>query len=290
MTEDVTIQGRDQEAALIGSILRKPAILDEMQETIKPDHFQYIPYRNVWEAMVELRTREMGIDTITVGDELERRGCLNNWSLHDKASSSGRVALTFLRELGQPINAKSYADNIIDYAAKRAAFQIINKAANWLQSGRRAGDILQDIEKQLSEIATTDSKASKHTMTISEAVTSAYLVTDSASQGNKNYIETGYKDIDNLITGLCAPDFTLVAARPGQGKTAFLASVIHNIINIYSPEIGKSLLLGKLIINFTVVNPQIGPLHLSKFHKIIHNFPDNVYRYCKGITGIISCT
>jgi replicative DNA helicase len=35
------------------------------------------------------------------------------------------------------------------------------------------------------------------------------------------------------MLGLSAPDFTIVAARPGVGKTAFLASVVYNIVRRY---------------------------------------------------------
>ena len=41
-------------------------------------------------------------------------------------------------------------------------------------------------------------------------------------------LTTGFKDLDNVITGLNKSDFLLVAGRPGMGKTSFCLNVAYN--------------------------------------------------------------
>lgn len=41
-------------------------------------------------------------------------------------------------------------------------------------------------------------------------------------------IKTGIQEIDSNISGLVAPDLIIIAARPGQGKTALALSITHN--------------------------------------------------------------
>jgi replicative DNA helicase len=42
-------------------------------------------------------------------------------------------------------------------------------------------------------------------------------------------ITTGLKQFDKILCGLVAPDLIVIAARPGQGKTALALSITHNI-------------------------------------------------------------
>ena len=42
-------------------------------------------------------------------------------------------------------------------------------------------------------------------------------------------VSTGFKDLDNLTSGLQKSDLILVAARPSMGKTAFTLNIAQNV-------------------------------------------------------------
>ena len=220
---------REQEAALIGAVLRRPMLLEELMAIIKPGAFEWQPYRKAWEAMLSLRIQEISLDTVTLADELERKNNLADWQLHDRPSNNGKSALSYLREMGQPQNARDYAANVVDYAAKRQLLEIASEMARYAANGRKAQDILTDIEKKLATVNTGNAIA-KSTITLRDAIRQAVQFTDDATNGKVKYTPSGYRDLDNIITGFMAPDMTIIAGRPGQGKTALLASIAQNIL------------------------------------------------------------
>ena len=229
--EDIRSQGRAEEAALIASCMRKPALLDEMKEIVFPAMFGWKAYQDAWESMLALQEQGSGIDPVTVGDELERRGRLELFIAHDITQFTGRAALSVVREHGIPANARTYAETVQDYAAKRELLRTATRLAEWATNGRRASDILADMEKELMKIhVTSSSKAAKHTAGLADAVLMAQERTDQARDGLISYIPTYFSDLDRLITGFSEPDLTIVAARPGMGKTAFMASVAMNAL------------------------------------------------------------
>jgi replicative DNA helicase len=224
------VSGRDEEAALIGSCLRRPQLFDELREIVKPESFGWAAYGHAWRAMLALCIEGQAIDTLTVGDELERKGNLDTFLAHDTAQWTGRAALSHIRDQGQPQNARTYAETVQDYSAKRELMGIANTLAMWSANGRRAHDILNDTEKKLAAVQVGSGKAARHAGTIKDAINRAYERTDKASRGEITYLPTGFTALDDIVTGFTSPDLWVVAARMKMGKTAFMSSVVWNII------------------------------------------------------------
>lgn len=244
---------RENEVGLLGAVMRDASSFDDLAETVKPEDFGWNCYGWAWQAMQKLRDSSMGIDTITVGDELERAGKLASFQI-EGGQFSGRAALSYIRENGDPRNAESYAYNIVDYSGKKKLEPIFAEGAMWAKNGRTTHNIITDITQRFSEIRTFDTKSAKHTQTLAEAVSEAYDHTDAASRGAIQFVTTGYKDLDDLLGGgLSAPDLYVVAARPGQGKTAMLASIAKNAaengkrIAIFSLEMKNSQIAMRLL-------------------------------------------
>jgi replicative DNA helicase len=243
----------DNEAGLLGSVLRDPECLEELCEIVETKDFGWDCYGWVWESMKSLHERGMGIDTITVGDELIRNGKLDGFNHHEK-TFSGRNALSKIRENGESRMAETYASKVKDYAAKREIEFHCSQWLDWSQNGRTANQIMQDMVIQLGQIRTFDSRAFEHTSTLANAVSEAYDHTDRASRGLIKFVPTGFKDIDALLSGgMTSPDLYVIAGRPGTGKTAFLVSVARNAalagkkIAIFSLEMENKQIAMRLI-------------------------------------------
>ena len=170
----------------------------------------------------------MGIDVITVGDELERNGMMADFGIGGK---SGRNALAYIREEGFPGNAPTYANNVLDYAAKRRQIELCKRGYQWAENGRSASEISKDLIAAFSDVRVPNHTADTHTMTLGEAVGVASDETIKSSEGGRKIVPTGFCDLDRLLDdGACAPDVHILAARPGQGKTALLLNMAHNAV------------------------------------------------------------
>lgn len=243
---------RENEIGLLGAVMRDPSRFDELAEIVSDGDFGWHCYGWAWKAMQSLCERGMGVDTITVGDELERSDRLATFAT-ENGQFTGRAALSYIRENGNPRNAESYAANIVDYSAKKFLDGVFAEGAMWSKNGRKAHDIIQDVAQRMAGIRTFDTKSAKHTQTLAEAVSEAYDHTDAAAKGEIEFVMTGYKDLDVLLGGMDAPGLYVVAARPGQGKTAFLVSVAKNVaeakkrVAIFTLEMKNSQIATRLL-------------------------------------------
>lgn len=240
------------EKAFIGSLLRKPALMEDVVELLGEAGMSWKPYTDAWRAMKSLHTAGLGIDTTTLADELARMGALDDFVSHDRPGISGRVALTDIRGEGRPESVKDYAALLLDYDAKRAITRIMSLGAEWASNGRAAGDILADLNKYLGDIRARDGQAALHTVTLADAVNSAMENTIKASRGELVTVPTGLHDLDRITGGLSGGDLIVVAGRPGHGKTAFLCTLAYNIskgktVAYFSLEMANNQIVMRLI-------------------------------------------
>lgn len=221
---------KENEVALLGAIMRDPKRFEGVAEIVTENDFSWACYAWAWKAIKSLHERRDGIDTVTVGDELARTNHLNDFTLDGEQGKVflGRAALSQIRENGNPRNAETYAQNVLDYSAKRQLSELAGMIATWSANGRTASDIITDTNGRMAAIRTYETKSARHTQSIKEAIKEASEHTEAASRGEIEYVMTGYQDLDALLGGMSAPDLYVIAARPGQGKTAFLASVAKN--------------------------------------------------------------
>jgi replicative DNA helicase len=249
MTIDIRPRSIELEQALIGAILRGGRATYERINFINSETFFYTSHQTVWRAIESIYKNGMQIDVIVVGDEIER---MNELSSVSESGISGRAYLSRLRANGDPHNIESYAEQVQDYSIKRRLQDYSGKIAYWSANGRRAKDIIADIEKQLSEI-TTYSATDEYTVSVSDAVSRAWDWTERASRGEIVGVPTGLADIDKIIGTMINGNVYIVAGRPGSGKTAFAVTVALNQakhgkrIGIFSLEMSSEQVAMRLI-------------------------------------------
>lgn len=232
----------NSEEALIGAIMRDGSVYVEAREIVRPENFANHAYSWVWQAAENLYSGGMSIDVITLGDELERMGKLNDFV---RGQWSGRALLSTLRQNGDPRSVTSYAENVQDLFVKRNLDLFFTKCVGWSKNGRRAKDILSDVNNELSRIVLYSSQ-DEYTVSMSIAASEAYDWTSAASRGEIVGTPTGFMDLDRILGSLYAGNVYIIAGRPGQGKTGFLLTVARSAakigkrVGIFSLEMSRS--------------------------------------------------
>jgi len=225
------MEERDVEQGLLGALLKKPDNFGSVSELVNEQAFSWLPYRDLFLAIKQLRAEGLGVDSITCGDTLDKMGKLQDFTLHNVVNSTGRNAIALIRQEGRAENAITYAKIAKNYGLNRTIIEIVSKGAEWATKGRNPAEIVADITNRLSTLDSGHKDDS--TITFNEAVSRAWDATEEAGKGNMSFLQTGFIDLDRLMIGLSQPDMTIVAARPGVGKTAFLATVVFNIMRTY---------------------------------------------------------
>jgi replicative DNA helicase len=242
----------EQEAALIGAVMVDQKQYDKVKDYVYPKTFDWIPYRHAWESIESLIDKGMGVDVITVGDELDGMGKLDSFQTHH-TKIRGRMGLDILRSESTPQNAMTYAGKVVNYAAKRAYLPALEQAGVRCLNGWDANHVKSELFLDLDAIPTWGGKAVKNTVNLSDALSLAEDRTDRASRGEIVTVPTGFIDFDDLLGGgLEAPDFMIVAGRPGTGKSSMLTTIALNVaktkrVALFSLEMGAQQIAMRMI-------------------------------------------
>lgn len=207
------LASNDAEDSLIGACIRNPKALDALEGLCEQDFTQ--PHaRAAFRAIRGLANQNRRVDLVTVVEAVE--------------CASKRVSdmPVYLSNCAQktPVwaNAGEYAAIVKELSIRR---RIVDVSA---QISRGALDRSQDCAKTLDDarLALADIVVSRHaTQGISDVLANAYAYVVGVASGDIRPIPTGLACIDDTIGGLYRGEYTIVAARPSVGKSAFAASI-----------------------------------------------------------------
>ena len=219
MEERIPPQNLDAEKSVLGAVMLSNDALMDVMEVVRPDDFYNNNNREIFSAVCKLNQEGSPVDTITVSEELKKRAVLE--------SVGGRVYVASLAaDVPSTSNAVEYARIIAEKATLRRLIekggQISEKSYD---SDASASEVLEFAEKEIFEIG--QKRQRKDFVHIKDVLMDNIEAIDKASQmeGNLTGMTTGFKDLDELTSGLQKANMIIVAARPAMGKTAFALSM-----------------------------------------------------------------
>jgi replicative DNA helicase len=239
----------DAERAVLGALLLEPAAYEAVvDQGLHPEHFYRPAHGIIFRVIAELHAAAEPIDTLTVVDELLRRGQLEQ--------IGGAAAISQLEALlPTAAHVGAYARLVREKSVLRS---LIENATQVVQSAyaqdRRVEEILDDAERSILEISQGNSK--KSIVPMHELVKRATQQLEKAFN-NKSAITgiaTGFRQLDYMTSGLQPGELIIVAARPSMGKTAFtlnlaahVAMRLHKPVMFFSLEMGADQLVQRLL-------------------------------------------
>jgi len=241
-------QNIEAEKSVLGGMLLDNKSAFEVSEILKDKDFYAKPHRLIFESILNLVGRDEPADLITLTNEMKGAGLL------DKIGGVSYLA-QIVDAVPTSANIKYYAKIVQEKATLR---EIIHAATQIASSGY---DENNDISTYLDD-------AEKTIFRVSEARYGGSLapikdvVRDSFAQIEKNYerkelitgLETGFKDLDKITSGLQASDLVIIAGRPAMGKTSFGLNIAEHIalqgrevVALFSLEMAREQLVTRLI-------------------------------------------
>lgn len=119
---DVPAGNPDAERALLGAIIIAPDTLPDVLLHVRPDDFWAEAHRAIFEAIRALYERNVVADQVTIADELNRQGRLED--------AGGDAAIFRLGDYApNSLNARHYADVVARTGDRRRAFHLIERYA-----------------------------------------------------------------------------------------------------------------------------------------------------------------
>ena len=248
MIERIPPHNDEAERSVLGSALLDKDALFDVVELLTADDFYNEAHKEIFKAVTDLYKKSAPVDVLTVSEELKRRNSLE--------MVGGRAYIAALSaDVPSTSNAAEYAKIISNKASLR---RLINTAGDIMQASYdenlETNTILDMAERQIFEIAQKGQKSDfAH---IKDVLLENINIIDKMSEmeGNLTGITTGFRDLDQLTSGLHRSDLIILAARPAMGKTAFALSVAQGAaikgaasVMIFSMEMSKEQLGQRLL-------------------------------------------
>jgi replicative DNA helicase len=217
----------DAEAAVLSAILLSREALDRVLEVLRPEHFYSDANGRIYEASTQLAVTGTPIDIVSVASFLRDREWL--------AQIGGASYLAQLAD-ATPAVAHVAAHAAVVYEKWRLR-QLIATCQRVAAEGYGDVGVVQEFidgtEQAIYQLARTSTKNSA--LPLNQVLRAAFQqITAAAERGDRiTGISTGYDRLDAKTAGLHAGDLTIVAARPGMGKTSF---VLNLAVNVASPR------------------------------------------------------
>jgi replicative DNA helicase len=238
----------EAERSILGAVLLDNHALNAAVEKLRADDFFLPQHRKIFERMVGLGEKQQAIDTITLMEDLTRRGELE--------SAGGIAYLSQLADgLPRVTNVEHYARIVKEKAVLR---NLIFSASAIQEQALAAGDdadvILDRAESAIFQLA--EDRVRAGLIGVKELVRENFERLERIfSEGRRiTGLATGYTDLDNQTAGLQPSELIILAARPSMGKTALALNIAENValrhrepVAIFSLEMSKESLLLRML-------------------------------------------
>lgn len=242
-------QSLDSEKAVLGSIMLRPGSLIELADKISPEAFYADKHKKIYEVMLELSIKNEPIDLISLSHKLKEKKMLD-------AIGGSRYLTELTHSVPSSTNAEYYADIVEQKYIYRRLIEAADKLAELgYDSGTQALEEVLDIaEKEIFSIS--DSPKRGKYLTLGNQLEEAWTRLEKLheNKGLLRGVPTGFKELDNMLSGFQNSDLVILAARPSVGKTtlaldfARLAATKHNIgVGIFSLEMSSQQLVDRML-------------------------------------------
>ncbi len=253
MATDTTLerplpQNIEAERSILGAVLLDNHALNAAVQVLKSEDFFLSQHRHIFERMVQLSEHQQAIDTITLMEDLNRRGELEaaGGVAYLSSLADGLPRVTNVEHYSRIVKEKSVLRNLIHSTAA------IQEQA--FASGEDADVILDRAESKIFQIAEDRVKAGL--IGVKDLVKDGFERLEKIfSEGRRiTGLATGYSNLDNETAGLQPSELIILAARPSMGKTALALNIAENVglrqrepVAIFSLEMSKESLLLRLL-------------------------------------------
>jgi replicative DNA helicase len=237
----------DAERSVLGAILIDNEAFNVAASVIEPRSFFRDAHRRIFERMVDLAERSSPIDLVTLKEELERAGELDD--------VGGPVYIASLVDgVPRATNVEYYARIVKEKFTLRSLIYSANKIlANAYEADQEADLILDEAESAIFSVAEDRIK--------SGFVPLRQLVHESFPKIEKLFehrqfvtgVASHLPDLDNMTRGFQPGDLVIVAARPSMGKTSLVLNICQHvatnggIAGFFSLEMSKEQLFMRLL-------------------------------------------
>jgi replicative DNA helicase len=216
-------QNLDAEESVLGAMMLSESAIEAASGTIDAGDFYRESHAKIYRAILELYQQGQAVDAITVADKLDERGEL------DEVGGKERI-----HELAALVpstsNAGHYARIVSEMATLRGLTLVGEQIQRlgWDRPGETP-ELVDRAEQMVFDLAQHRIRGSFER--VDELVRQSFeqITRMYESGGEMTGTPTGFRDVDQMTSGLQPGNLVVVAGRPSMGKSAFALGMAANL-------------------------------------------------------------
>ncbi len=219
----VAPHNEEAERSVLGSLLIQPDRTPEVAEFLTADDFFVGRHGVVYQAVLDMSARNLGVDLMTLAEYLKANEKLagvggNAYLAQLSASVSSAAHLMHHANL---VNQTSMLRRLI-----REAGEVIDKAYKTPPLKEDVQTLLDTSEHAIFSI--NGDKDASGAVEVKDILTEVFKRIEAASErGELTGLPSGFFELDDMTGGFNPGEMTIIAARPSMGKTAFVLNLME---------------------------------------------------------------
>lgn len=235
----------EAEQGVLGAMLIDPSLIDIVAADLAADDFYWPDNANVFRAIVDLHSRQQGVDFLTVSELI---GTLEN----------GDFALSYVgdmqRNTPSTANATEYARIVKERSLDR---RLIKAASSIHEIAHSTIETPEKIAQAQGEVLAIDGAANQADVVSAWDVLLEHLpVLERREElkGQLDGLSTGIPDLDDKLQGLKPEQLVIIAGRPAMGKTTLAMNIaahaairLKKNVQVFSLEMSNGQLMDRFL-------------------------------------------
>jgi replicative DNA helicase len=252
--ERVPPQNIDAEQSTLGSMMLDRAAIEKASEILRDADFYRPSHGIIFDAICALNEKDQPVDLITLQEELRARGRLEE-------VGGTEYLMTLLSQVPSASRVEHYAKIVEEKGILRRLLSASAEITGMAYEEAEDVDSLTDRAEQLI-FQVSQRRVGQYFTPVAPVVMEAWdRLTAQWEDGTIiSGLETGFRDIDLMTSGLQNGDFVIIAGRPSMGKTALALDIAMHVatkkklpVALFSIEMSKEQLALRLLSSHALV-------------------------------------
>ncbi len=225
-------QAVEVEEAVLGALMLEKDAYSLVADKLKPETFYEQKHQKIYEAIQQLANNQKPIDMLTVTDQLQQNGTL------EEVGGAYYIAM-LTGKVGSAAHVEYHASIIEKKAMARTLISVGSRlVTDAYDETNDTEEILRGLDAEVFQL--TKRNVRNEVVQIDPVIHEALNKIQQASNraDGLSGLPSGFVELDKITSGWQDTDLIVIAARPAMGKTAFVLSMVKNMAVDYKIPVG----------------------------------------------------
>lgn len=240
-------QSWESERAVLGGLMMGAAKFSDVHESLIDEDFFHERHQIIFSVILQMIKSGQGIDLTSVVHQVAHQ------ELMERVGGAQYITGLYT-DTSTSYNIEHHATTVRELSVRRRLMQNANVILKAAHTGMvNIDDVLELAEKKVFEV--TQAADQKDWQAIDKVVTQEFERIQHLMEVSSDVtgMDTGFTDLNKILSGLQKTDLFILAARPAMGKTALALNIALNVakagngVGIFSMEMSAGQLVTRLL-------------------------------------------